>query len=83
MSKNFNGKFGRCFLVSKMLNIRQGPKEEKSLMTGLHIIRDIFCKGCNTYCGWTYVEAYEISEKYKEGKFILERNKVVKQEWAY
>ena len=83
ISKNFNGKFGRCFLIDKMLNINEGPKEEKNLMTGLHVVRDIFCKGCSAYSGWTYVEAYEISEKYKEGKFIMERNQVLKHDWTY
>ena len=34
---------------------------------------DIFCKRCNTKVGWTYARAYEPSQKYKEGKFIIEK----------
>ena len=54
-------------------------------MTGLHRVCDIHCKTCMKIIGWTYVIiihlnlnfkqvfAYETSEKYKEGKFIVER----------
>ena len=42
-------------------------------MTGLHSVCDIFCKRCKTLVGWTYEKAYEPSQKYKEGKFIIEK----------
>ena len=32
-----------------------GPAEEKELATGLHRVRDIYCKMCLTIVGWTYV----------------------------
>lgn len=34
---------------------------------------DISCKRCQTLIGWTYARAYEPSQKYKEGKFIIEK----------
>jgi len=34
---------------------------------------DINCKRCDTLVGWTYTKAYEPSQKYKEGKFIIEK----------
>lgn len=83
ISKNFKGKYGRCFLVDKMINVAEGPREEKILLTGVHIVKDVFCKGCKVYAGWTYVTAYEAMEKYKEGKFIIERNQVTKLDWYY
>ena len=43
------------------------------MMTGLHKIRPIKCKQCRDTIGWKYVFAYEESEKYKEGKCIIER----------
>ena len=51
------------------------------MMTGLHTVCDIFCKSCLKLVGWTYVLllsslqvfAYNESEKYKEGKFIVEK----------
>lgn len=30
--------------------------------------------------GWKYVEAFEESQKYKEGKFILEKAMIMKEE---
>lgn len=35
-------------------------------------MRDIQCRQCKDVVGWKYDRAYESSEKYKEGKFILE-----------
>ena len=42
-------------------------------MTGMHSVSDIFCRRCKTMVGWTYAKAYESSQKYKEGKFIIEK----------
>jgi hypothetical protein len=83
ISKTFKGKYGRSFLMSAMINVSEGPSEEKILLTGVHIVKDVFCKRCKAYVGWTYVKAFETSEKYKEGKYILERNLALKLEWAY
>ena len=43
------------------------------LMTGLHTVSDISCKRCRTLIGWTYSRAYDISQKYKEGKYVIEK----------
>ena len=57
------------------------------MTTGQHVVRDIACCKCETTLGWKYVRPRERSEyvlisqdhateqaqKYKEGKFILER----------
>ena len=42
------------------------------MTTGRHIVRDIACVSCKEVVGWKYDRAYEPSEQYKEGKFILE-----------
>jgi len=42
------------------------------MTTGKHIVRDISCVSCKEVVGWKYDRAYEASEQYKEGKFILE-----------
>lgn len=42
------------------------------MTTGKHIVRDIMCRHCKVIVGWKYDKAYEASEKYKEGKYILE-----------
>ncbi|KAK4389853.1 protein yippee-like [Sesamum angolense] len=58
-----------------------GPKEDRQLMTGLHTVADVYCGDCREILGWKYEKAYEETQKYKEGKFILEKSKIVKENW--
>jgi hypothetical protein len=65
------------------VNVTAGPNEERSLMTGLHVVCDIYCNSCETIVGWKYEKAYEPSQKYKVGKFILEKAKLKKdKDWG-
>jgi len=80
ISKSFHGRHGRAFLFTTATNVMLGPKEERVLMTGLHSVCDIFCSACTSRLGWKYVEAFESSQKYKEGKFIVEKACVVEGE---
>lgn len=73
VSKSFHGRTGKAYLFDNVINLNYGPAEEKSMMTGLHVVKDIKCRQCGTKIGWTYVQAYEESQKYKEGKFIIEK----------
>ncbi|OAY59507.1 hypothetical protein MANES_01G036800v8 [Manihot esculenta] len=73
------GKGGRAFLFSHAMNIIVGAKEDRNLRTGLHTVADICCADCRQVLGWKYERAYEASQKYKEGKFILEKSKIVKE----
>jgi len=73
ISKSFHGRHGRAYLFDQCVNVTIGPSEERRLMTGLHAVCDIFCKRCKNLVGWTYLRAYEASQKYKEGKFIIEK----------
>ncbi|KAI5329283.1 hypothetical protein L3X38_028680 [Prunus dulcis] len=61
------------------MNITVGPKEDRQLMTGLHTVADVSCCDCREVLGWKYERAYEETQKYKEGKFILEKSKIVKE----
>lgn len=40
---------------------------------------DIYCDCCKTTLGWKYEQAYESSQKYKEGKFIIELAHMIKE----
>ncbi len=42
------------------------------MLTGLHLVRDVFCICCHQKLGWAYDCAAEESQRYKEGKVILE-----------
>ena len=55
----------------------QGPEEERLLTTGVHVVRDVACSRCLAALGWRYERAAEASQRYKEGKTILERGSVV------
>ncbi|KAF1893681.1 hypothetical protein Lal_00002194, partial [Lupinus albus] len=81
ISKAFQGRNGRAFLFSHAMNIVTGPKEDRHLLTGLHTVADVYCGDCREVLGWKYERAYEASQKYKEGKFILEKSKIVKENW--
>jgi len=52
------------------------------MTTGRHIVRDLYCVACGTNLGWRYEMAHERREKYKEGKYILERLQLVDLEAA-
>ncbi|XP_047178755.1 protein yippee-like At4g27745 [Vigna umbellata] len=75
------GRNGRAFLFSHAMNVVTGPKEDRHLLTGLHTVADVYCGDCREVLGWKYERAYEASQRYKEGKFILEKSKIVKDNW--
>ncbi|KAF9168314.1 Protein yippee-like 4 [Actinomortierella ambigua] len=79
ISKGFQGRHGRAYLFKQVYNITLGPKEDRVLMTGLHSVADIACTICKSTVGWIYIYAFEESQKYKEGKFIVEKAKIVKE----
>lgn len=79
ISKAFQGRHGRAYLFNDVVNVTLGPREDRLLITGLHTVADIYCVCCNTVLGWKYEHAYEDNQKYKEGKFIIEKLKVMKE----
>eukprot|EP00759_Apiculatamorpha_spiralis_P011436 PhF_6_TR18878/c8_g1_i1/m.27481 len=76
ISRQFQGRHGKAYLIANVLNVTPGPLEDRTLMTGLHTVCDIFCTVCDTLLGWKYEHAHEPSQKYKEGKYILEKQKI-------
>jgi len=72
MSRNFRGQHGKAYLFENVVNYVSGEANERNMTTGRHIVRDISCRQCKEIIGWKYDKAFEPSEKYKEGKFILE-----------
>ena len=98
----------RSYLFNSVINVSAGPEEEREMLTGVHVVRDIYCISCQSNVGWKYVRphalprlppslarsctssaedemfvrafvfsaqvtAYEESQKYKEGRFIIEK----------
>ncbi|OLN85631.1 Protein yippee-like [Colletotrichum chlorophyti] len=60
-----------------LANVRIGKCENRQLVTGWHVVADITCVLCSAKLGWKYVDAKELSQKYKINKFILEVERVV------
>uniref|UniRef100_A0AC35THD4 Protein yippee-like n=1 Tax=Rhabditophanes sp. KR3021 TaxID=114890 RepID=A0AC35THD4_9BILA len=78
ISKAFHGSQGKAYLFNTVVNVGCGPAEERLLLTGLHVVADIFCEICKTTLGWKYERAFEASQQYKQGKFIIEVINMVK-----
>ncbi|KAJ3391898.1 hypothetical protein HDU92_008744 [Lobulomyces angularis] len=74
VSKSFVGKSGSAYLFDKVCNVLEGNEVKRKMTTGQHIVKDIFCLNCQEYVGWFYEKAFESDQKYKEGKFILEKS---------
>mmetsp|Transcript_35790 Transcript_35790/g.48316 ORF Transcript_35790/g.48316 Transcript_35790/m.48316 type:complete len:99 (-) Transcript_35790:128-424(-) len=53
------------------------------MLTGKHTVCDIYCKVCTVIIGWSYIKAHEEDQKYKEGKFIIERAYITKKPSGY
>ncbi|KAH9827459.1 yippee-like protein [Teratosphaeria destructans] len=73
ISRNFRGQHGKAYLFNSVVNTLSGEATERNMTTGRHVVRDICCRQCKEVVGWKYDRAYESTEKYKEGKFILEQ----------
>jgi len=79
ISKAFQGRHGPAYLFGDCVNVSVGPSEDRTLTTGMHIVADIFCIDCGDILGWKYEFAKDESQKYKVGKFILEKAKIQKE----
>ncbi|OZJ06885.1 hypothetical protein BZG36_00236 [Bifiguratus adelaidae] len=80
ISKQFQGQHGKAYLFRYVVNIREGTDVDRPMTTGLHTVRDIACEGCREVLGWKYIVAFEESQKYKEGKYILEKKLLLEVE---
>jgi hypothetical protein len=73
------GKTGPAYMFAHAMNIIVGQKEDRKLITGLFTVADIYCSNCGETLGWKYVRAYDDRQKFKEGRFIIERAKIAKE----
>jgi hypothetical protein len=54
------------------VNFTRGPAMSRQLLTGAHVVADIYCLQCQTKIGWMYDDATNEEQKYKIGKLVLE-----------
>eukprot|EP00884_Botryococcus_braunii_P006359 jgi/Botrbrau1/15724/Bobra.4_1s0093.1 len=75
-SKAFHSRNGPAYLFQAVTNVALGTRENRVMTTGLHEVSDVHCTRCNQLCGWKYEVAHEPDQKYKEGMYVLERDKI-------
>ncbi|KAI9593794.1 Yippee/Mis18 [Syncephalis fuscata] len=78
ISKAFQGRYGRAILFATVYNVTPGKKEDRELMTGRHTVADVQCNSCQTTLGWHYYAAFEAEQRYKEGKYAIEKQMISK-----
>ncbi|XP_057950818.1 protein yippee-like At4g27740 [Malania oleifera] len=80
LSKHFMAKSGPACMFTHAMNVVLGRKEERGMLTGWFTIADVSCHNCGEVLRWKYVRAHQAKEnRYKEGKFVLETMKIVKE----
>ncbi|KAI8125372.1 Protein yippee [Lucilia cuprina] len=72
ISTRFTGATGRAYLFKRVVNLTFSNIQERVMLTGRHMVRDVMCKNCSVKLGWMYEYATDEAQKYKEGRVILE-----------
>ncbi|KAI0046338.1 yippee-like protein [Auriscalpium vulgare] len=77
--RRFNGQHGRSYLFDEVVNVIEGEPYDRQMTTGKHVVCDISCCLCGVTFGWKYDNIYDgdPQQKYRKGKFILERSLLV------
>lgn len=57
-----------CFFYSDV--------QDRVMLTGRHMVRDVSCKNCDAKLGWIYEFATEDAQRYKEGKVRRTVNRI-------
>ncbi|KAH9603186.1 hypothetical protein KSS87_019640 [Heliosperma pusillum] len=77
LSRSFSCRKGRAYLFENVVNVSVGKEEDRNMMSGVHTVSDVFCCGCGQLLGWKYMIARDKNQKYKEGKVVLERWRII------
>ncbi|KAH9948046.1 hypothetical protein B0H21DRAFT_821390 [Amylocystis lapponica] len=72
LSNSFRGHAGKAALFTDASNILLDPPCMLLMDTGAHTIQEFCCKTCQSYLGWKIIHAHERTEKWKEGRCLLE-----------
>ncbi|KAF9447496.1 yippee-like protein, partial [Macrolepiota fuliginosa MF-IS2] len=71
-SRAFRGFSGKASLFVEVYNVTASVARVQLMTTGAHTMQEIFCTSCSVSLGWKIVKAHERSERWKEGKWLLE-----------
>ncbi|EPQ57755.1 hypothetical protein GLOTRDRAFT_21127, partial [Gloeophyllum trabeum ATCC 11539] len=70
--QSFNGFAGKAALFGFTSHVTLSAPTTRLMYTGAHTIQELSCARCCAYLGWKILRAHEWSEKWKEGRFLLE-----------
>lgn len=54
---------GRAYLFKRVVNLTYSNVQDRVMLTGRHMVRDVMCKKCKSKLGWMYEFANEESQK--------------------
>lgn len=66
-------------MFAHAMNVVLGYKEDRELLSGVFTVCEVRCSKCGEELGWKYVRAYNPRQMYKEGRFIIEKAKILKE----
>lgn len=66
ISTRFTGATGRAYLFKRVVNLTYSHVQDRVMLTGRHMVRDVMCKNCKAKLGWMYEFATEEGQKYVE-----------------
>lgn len=55
---------GRALLFKRVVNLTYTHIQDRVMLTGRHMVRDVMCKNCKTKLGWMYEYATEDTQKW-------------------
>lgn len=64
---------GRAFLFKRVVNLTYSHIQDRVMLTGRHMVRDVMCKTCNVKLGWMYEFATDDSQMYVFSFFVKKK----------
>ncbi|QPG75870.1 hypothetical protein FOA43_003256 [Brettanomyces nanus] len=72
ISDRYHGATGDALLIYDAVNIQLGPSQMRRMTTGVYTVCELLCRQCGKYLGWKYIKSSDPTQKFKEGRYILE-----------
>ncbi|GIX93386.1 protein yippee-like 5 [Caerostris darwini] len=72
VSTRFTSSNGPAWLFKEVVNVSHGKAVPRNMVTGRHIVRNVYCKCCTERLGWYYEMTFTKGQEYKETCTILE-----------
>lgn len=54
---------GRAYLFKYVVNLTYSNVQDRVMLTGRHMVRDVMCKSCGAKLGWMYEFATEENQR--------------------